>query len=297
MPTFKQIRHFCAVFESGTVQGAAKAVHVSQPALTRSISNLEDEMGLPLFERSKSGMLPTDFAEQIAPRFDELLLELDDIRREALLYRNLDSGQLRIGLGQAIREPISRHCLPSFVEQYPGVALQVREGTASELARALQQREVDIVIAGVASYTEYEFAKSERILDIPSRVMVRQGHPLANREHLLLKDLLQYPQAAPTSLGDQHPFRRRARSGQAQSFNPQYLCSDYSALESIVTRTDAWTVTLETELHRGTPESLIILQVADFDITIELSAIELKRRSRSPSTIRFIETVKSILVA
>jgi DNA-binding transcriptional LysR family regulator len=96
---------------------AGRVVHVSQPALTRSIISLEGELGLPLFERSKSGMLPTEFAVQVAPRFEELLLELDDIQRGARLYRNLESRRLRIGLGQAIREAVSRHCLPRFVER------------------------------------------------------------------------------------------------------------------------------------------------------------------------------------
>jgi DNA-binding transcriptional LysR family regulator len=297
VPTIKQIQHFRAVFESGTVQAAAEAAHISQPALTRSISNLENELGLPLFDRSRSGMLPTEFAEQIAPRFAELLLELDDIQREALLFRQLEAGQLSIGLGQAIREPLLRRCLPRFVEQFPGISLKVREGTAPELARALQQREVDMIVAGVASYTEYEFVTSDHILDIPVLVMVRHGHPLANRERVTVEELLNYPQAAPTVLGSQHPFRRRLIPAQGRSLDPHFLCSDYATLESIVTRTDAWTVTLETKLHRDPPSSLRPLSVSDFDITIELSVIELKKRSRSPAADRFIETIKSILVA
>ena len=179
-------------------------------------------------------MLPTEFAEQIAPRFEELLLELDDIRREALLYRNLESGQLRIGMGQAIREPISLHCLPQFAEQHPEIALSVREGTAPELAKALQEREIDMIIAGVASYNEYKFARSEHLLDIPVQVVVRKGHPLAKHASVAIKDLLNYPQAAPTSLGGQHPFRGQTEIGQGQSLSPHILCSNYSALESIV---------------------------------------------------------------
>jgi DNA-binding transcriptional LysR family regulator len=296
MPTIKQIQHFCAILKSGSAQRAARAVHVSQPALTRSIINMEEELSLKLFERSRSGMLPTEFAERIAPRYEQVLLELEDIQREALLYSALESGQIRLGFGQAVREPLSRHCLPRFVEQYPNIAITVREGTAPELARALQQREVDMIIAGIASYKEYEFVKAEHILDIPVQVMVRKDHPLVKCKHVALRDILEYPQAAPTSLGGEHPFRKRAEFGRDQSLSPHFMCSDYSALESVVTRTDAWTVTLETQLHRDPPESLSVLQVAGFDIAIELSVIELKNRSRSPSANRLIQTVKSILV-
>jgi DNA-binding transcriptional LysR family regulator len=242
-------------------------------------------------------MLPTEFAEQIAPRFEELLLELDDIRYEAQLYRNLDKGQLRVGVGQAVREPLSRHCLPRFVEQHPGISLAVLEGTAPELARALQQREVDMILAGATSYSHHEFGRLEHLLDIPVRVLVRQGHPLADRKQVLLRDILNYPQVAPTALGEQHPFRKQADFRKDQSLDPHVLCSDYSALESIVQQTDAWTVGLETRLHREPPESLAVLNVLDFDIRIELSVIELKRRSRSPAAEHFIQTVKSVLAS
>jgi DNA-binding transcriptional LysR family regulator len=295
MPTIKQIQHFRAILKSGTTQSAARAVHISQPALTRSINNMEEELGLKLFERSKSGMSPTEFAEQIASRYEQVLLELEDIQREALLYRNLESGQIRIGFGQAVREPLSRHCLPTFVEQYPNIAITVREGTAPELARGLEQREVDLVIAGVASYSEYEFIESEHILDVPVQVMVRRDHPLTKRKHVALQDILEYPQAAPTSLGEAHPFRGKAELGRDHSLNPHFMCSDYSALESIVTRTEAWTVTLETSLHRDRPKNMSVLKVAGFDITIELSVIELKGRGRSPSANRLIQTIKSML--
>lgn len=295
MPTIKQIRHFSSIFELGSVQGAAHAMHVSQPALTRSLGNLEEELGLPLFERSRSGMLPTEFARQIAPRLQELLLQLDDIQREALLYRNLESGRLSIGLGQAVRELLLRHCVVPFAEQYPGVALKVREGTAPELARALQQRDIDMIIAGVASYREYDFTVSEPIQNIPVRVVVRKGHPLTNGKGVTMKDLLSYPQAAPTTLGGQHPFRRQVQVSRGQSINPHFLCSDYAALESIVMRTNAWTITLQNELQRRPPEALRLLDVADFDITIELSVIELKERSRSPAATRFVQTVRSTL--
>lgn len=296
MPTVKQMQYFCAVMASGTAQGAAQAVYISQPALTRSISNLESELGLKLFERSKSGMLPTAFAERVAPRFEEILLELDDIRREADLYRNLDSGQLRIGFGQAVRELLSRHCLPRFVALYPGVSLSVREGESADLARSLQHREVDMIIAGHASYAEYEFVHAEHILNVPVQVMVKKGHPLTKRKSVAVKDILDYPHAIPTSLGANHPFNEKVRLATGQSLAPQYLCSDYSALESIVARTEAWTVNLVTELHRAPPKSLCALEVSGFDITIELSVMELARRSRSPAADRFIQALKSILL-
>lgn len=297
MLTLKQIQHFCAVLDTGTVQSAAQLVHVSQPALTRSIGNLEQELGLQLFERSKAGMQPTEFAGQIAPRFRGLLCELEDIRREALLYRNLEAGQLRVGLGQAIREPLVRQCLPQFVEANPGIVVKVQEGTPPELAKALEQREIDMIVAGVASYHEYDFGRAEHIMDIVISAVVRQGHPLANRESVAIKDLFGYPLAAPTFLSDRHAFHQALDIEQGQSISPHFMCSDYETLEAIVERTDAWTISLPAVAHRALPETLCELTLSGLEFNIELGVIELKQRSRSPAADRFVQTIRSILVA
>ena len=295
MPTVKQLRHFCAVMDCGSIQRAADSAHISQPALTRSIGKQESELGLPLFERSKAGMAPLEFAAEIAPRFRDVLLALEDIERDARLYRNADSGVLCIGFGQAVREPLLRECLPRFVEAYPGVAVRIREGTSNELISALQDRKVDMVFAGVGSFHEHEFLSSEVIRRLAMSVVVRAAHPLAGQRSITLPDLLRYPRVVPTSLGDRHPFLNTLDTANVDLAEPHVTCSDYEVLKKVVETTDAWSISLDQLSQRGCPKQLVKLDVKGFDLEIELGILELKERTRSPSANRFIDLVKSVV--
>ncbi|MHA7817839.1 MAG: LysR family transcriptional regulator [Pseudohaliea sp.] len=294
MTTTKQMRHFQAVMTTGSLQEAAERLHITQPALTRSISKLEDELGVQLFERSRAGMAPTEFALGLAPRLRGLLLELEDIARDARLYSNLEVGSVCVGVGQAIREPLGRQCIVPFVAANPGVSLRLKEGTAPELIGALQARDIDMIIAGTASYREHKFLSVEPIQRVALQPMVRRGHPLTAMAGVSLSDLLVYPLAAPTALGARHPFLEKVGDAR-ELLTPRYMCSDYAVLEELVAATDAWTVTLASVFHRTPSTGLQPLTVAGFDLSIELAVLELAQRSRAPAAQRFIDTVRNEL--
>ncbi|MBX2848870.1 MAG: LysR family transcriptional regulator [Acidiferrobacterales bacterium] len=294
MITIKQIQHFSAVLKSGSVQQAAEMLHITQPALTRSILNLEEHLGVQLFERNKSGMAPTDFALQVAPRLNELLLEIGDINRDAQLYQKLEIGNLRVGYGQAIRQPLTRMCVPAFIEENPNITLHLTEGTYPELVAAIQSRDIDMIIAGSESYLGKSFLSIELLHNISLTPIVRKGHPvLGLGRKIKMADILKYPRAWPTFLGDAHPFNKKFNTALDKPY-PRYLSSDYYLLHKIASSTDAWTISIGSIFQKELPESLEAITVDDFDVSINLSIIELENRSRSPAASRFIETTRRV---
>lgn len=294
MISTRQLQHFRAVFKTGSMHTAAEALHLTQPALTRSIANLEEQFGVRLFERSKSGMHPTAFAERVAPRISSVLYELDDLYREARLYRELGTGRICVGVGQALREPLGRHCVAPFIAQHPSVSLRMREGTSVELIAALQARDIDMIIGGTASYRGHPSLRTEAICSVGLQVLVRSDHPVLQRSRVTLEELLAYPLAAPTSLGAHHPLVEVMENA-GQLLNPQFMSSDYDVLESIVAATDAWTVTLKGFFTREVPKVLRALDVEGFDLSIDMGVIELSHRSREPAAARFVELMRAQL--
>ena len=293
VPTIKQIRHFLAIFDYGSLQNAAKSVCVSQPALTRSLVNFENELGVKLFERSKSGMTPTSFALSTVQRYRDILMELEDIQREAVLYKNLDTGHLNLGFGKAVRELLVRNCLPAFVERYPNISITVKEGDSKELAGYLRDREIDILFAGYGSYEEYSFIRAEQIVNLPIRIYVRKKHPLTQHESVSFSQLIAYPQVVPTTLSLKHKFRLKMNPIFSKLMQPHFICSDYRLLESIVRSSKAWSVTLDNDFDVGKDSDFAIVNIKDSMPQVELSVLELNNRSRSPSIENMIQLVKT----
>lgn len=294
MTTLKQLKHLQAIHQHGTIHRAAEALHITQPALTRSLGNLEEALGVRLFDRSKSGMQATEFYLRIRARCSQLLLEAEELEREAGLYRNLEAGQLSIGIGRASRELVLRAVLPEFVRLHPQIRVQVREGVAEELVQGLQSRSLDLVLAGLGSYRDVEGLAWQHIQDFTSSIFVRNGHPLVSRRKVAFAELMNFPTVSAAELSPTHPLRKRLPG--LAALQVSVLCSDFQVLSEVVVNTDAWMVAPQlqfaAELAAG---RLTVLEVEDWDLIIELSAIELSGRSRSPAAQRFIELCQTRL--
>ncbi|MCY1272835.1 pca operon transcription factor PcaQ [compost metagenome] len=294
MLTLRQLRHMQAVARHGSIHRAAEQLHITQPALTRSLATLEEILGVRLFDRSKSGMQATEFCLGIQQRCEQLLLEAAELEREAGLYRSLESGHLCIGFGRALRDLVLRNVLPRFVSQHPGIRLELVDGTPDELSVGLVGRRFDLLIAGYMSYAGMEGLKCEQLRSYAMAVYVRGDHPLVGRTRMSLADLMRYPMISPTMLSDAHPFRREVAA--VSELNVQVLGGDYSVLWPVLASSDCWMVAPEHECVEELADGrLAVLDVAGWTLTSELSVIELQGRSRSPAAQRFIELCEDLL--
>ncbi|MFC6631948.1 LysR family transcriptional regulator [Microbulbifer taiwanensis] len=290
MLTLKQLRHLRAIVQHGTILRAAEVLHLTHPALTRSLNNLEETLGVQLFERSKAGMRPTPFCLQLARRCDQVLLDIDDIQREAELYRNVQTGTLNIGVGRAMKDLITRNTLPEFVESHPRVVVGVSEGTPEELVYRLKRRELDLLVAGSGSYRDIDGIRYQHLQDIPLSVIVNPAHPLRARADIRFDDLVPYPLIASTLVSAANPLYRAVLSaGDPNRQLPSLVCSDYSTLKDILLRTQSWLIAPEfyysAEILGG---ELCTLDISHPALLSQLSVMDLGERSRSPAAAAFI---------
>lgn len=296
MLTLKQLKHLMAIHQHGSIHRAAEALYITQPALTRSLANLEETLGVRLFDRSKSGMQATAFYINIRDRCAQLLLEVEELEREAGLYRKLESGKLSIGMGRASRELVLRTVLPSFVKHHPHIQVQIWEGVSEELAYGLTNCSYDLVIAGAGSYRHFEGLVWQALQDLNISLIVRSGHPLAQRQGIAFAELLNFPLVSATELSPSHPLHKQFPA--LAELNTSVLCSDFHVLKQITLETDAVMVAPERQFHAELTEgSLEVLDIAGWELMTELCAIELAGRSRSPAAQRFIELCQELLPA
>jgi len=296
MLTLKQLRHLRAILKHGTIHAAADALHLTQSAITRSLNTLEESLGIRLFERAKTGMTPTDFCLKIASDCSQVLLDIDDIEREASLYRQVESGELNIAVGRAIKELALRDTLPEFMVTRPKISVSVSEGTPNELSYRLKQREIDLLLAGFGSYRSDEELVHQHLADVPLSIVVRKGHPLEAAVNVPLKQLGGYPLIASTLLTSSNPLLAALSNAAPILDRPILNCGDYATLKAVLLQTDAWLpVPAQQFSEELRNQQLVQLDVRNDTLMIELSIIELKGRVRSPAAQAFVELCQTHL--
>ncbi|MDM0028354.1 LysR family transcriptional regulator [Variovorax saccharolyticus] len=142
----KQIRSFLAVAETGSVTRAAQMLHVVQPAVSRQLKVLEDELGVPLFDRDRQGMLLTDAGRTFAERAGRALAELDSARLEVRPARGALIGSVGIGLLPSSCDLLAAPLAMAVRSKHPGIQITFTVGFTDHLSRWLEEGEIDAAL-------------------------------------------------------------------------------------------------------------------------------------------------------
>ncbi|MER6851295.1 LysR family transcriptional regulator [Streptomyces flaveolus] len=182
------LRYFAAVAEEGSLTGAAKRLFVSQPALTKQIRRLEDDLGVRLFARSRSGMVLTEAGREFASRVPALLDGWDEaVQATGRAARVLRLGFLDAGSVGAVPEVIAE-----FRRAWPEWRVELRQFDWSDPSAGLARGEVDAAVVrlpfpGQESFAVRELFAEDRGVLLPAR------HPLANYETVEFCELWDEP--------------------------------------------------------------------------------------------------------
>ena len=182
------IRYFLAVCETRNFTRAAEKSNVTQPALSRAIQQLEDEVGGLLFRRERSLTHITDLGALLRPRFQQILDELTGVRHEASQFLCLKDANLKVGVMCTIGPRRFTGLLTDFNSRHKGIQLQLVEGVPRQLSQLLESGEIDVAI--MASSEEFP----ERFDATPlyrERFMLAfpPGHRLARMEMVPFREI------------------------------------------------------------------------------------------------------------
>jgi LysR family transcriptional activator of glutamate synthase operon len=139
----RQLKYAEAVARHRHFTRAAEELHVAQSALSHQIRRLESELGTELFERTSRTVLPTEAGEALAARARRILAQVDDVREEIDELQGLVRGRLSVGALLPAGELDVPRLLATFSESYPGIEVDLREGTAGDMLSYLAEDDVD----------------------------------------------------------------------------------------------------------------------------------------------------------
>jgi DNA-binding transcriptional LysR family regulator len=264
----QQLRQVVALAEHRSFVRAAAALHISQPALSRSIQAVEREFGTSLFVRSSSGVIPTDMGRLYIERARDLLRMADDLQGEALGHAALSTGRVEIGGGPYPTAAFLGHAAARFVERFPRVGVRLHAGNWDDLVHPLRSRMLDFFVAETSLLShEADLEVVELPVRHPIFFVARAGHPLTLKSGTLrAADMMAWPFATPSRIPprllDPLLAAHRAswsRSGAPRPF-PAVECNGMEPMKRIVASSDLVTASIlpciADELAQGTLQLL-----------------------------------------
>ena len=195
---FKHLRAFLTVAETGNVTRAAEILHLVQPAVSRQIRLLEEDVGTALFERERHGMVLTKAGQALAGHARRAMLELDRARMEitATAAAGL-SGLVTLGLLPSTVDIISGGLISAVAVAYPGIRIRLTVGYAGTLLRWLESGEVDAALLYGAERSAA--IQTSRLVEEPLWVVGPKDAGLRPDRAVPLAGLVEHPLVLPSA--------------------------------------------------------------------------------------------------
>ncbi|MDL0432443.1 hydrogen peroxide-inducible genes activator [Marinobacter sp. TBZ242] len=185
--TLTELRYVVTLARERHFGRAAERCHVSQPTLSVAVKKLEDELGIPLFERSKNSIRVTETGKRIIEQAQRVLDQVGVIRDMAQDGKNQLNAPLKVGAIYTIGPYLFPHLLPELRRAAPEMPLYIEENYTATLRQKLRQSELDAII--IALPFEESEVVTLPLYDEPFVVLLPGGHPLTERESLTAEEL------------------------------------------------------------------------------------------------------------
>ncbi|MGM0767784.1 MAG: hydrogen peroxide-inducible genes activator [Pseudomonadota bacterium] len=200
--TLTELRYVVTLARERHFGRAAERCHVSQPTLSVAVKKLEDELGIPLFERSKSSIRVTETGQRIIEQAQRVLDQVGVIKDMAQDGKNQLNSPLRVGAIYTIGPYLFPHLLPELRRAAPDMPLFIEENYTASLRQKLRHSDLDAII--IALPFEEPEVVTLPLYDEPFVVLLPAGHPLTEKDSLTAEELAQEQLLL---LGPGHCFR------------------------------------------------------------------------------------------
>jgi DNA-binding transcriptional LysR family regulator len=237
--TLTQLRHFIGLARAGSFVKASGELFMTQPALSRSIKSLEDELGQLLFDRSGKKIELTAFGRTVLQRSQALIDEAEALKSSGKLLGATDSGRVRLGLSSGPGAMLTSLIMLHFARHFPQFHVDIVRANTHALTQMLRDRDVDALVIDIRSMRPSPDLHVTQIGEMKGAFMCRKGHPLARLPKVTMEKLRQYP-VASIPLSDELARVLAERYGEQAHPNVlvKYSSDEISHLIQVAEKTD-----------------------------------------------------------
>lgn len=179
-----QLKVLVSICESGSMQETARLLHLSQPALSKTIKELETSLGVPLLVRSNRGITTTEYGERLARRARLILEEARRAREEISAIKGETSARVSIGISPATPRAQVTCAINQYIERNPAVQLQIHEMRPSKLMKGLREGQLDLALSCQPASRYGDGFLWTELYSQPCVIAVRRNHPLRNAQSI-----------------------------------------------------------------------------------------------------------------
>ena len=279
--TLVQLRHFVVLANEGSFVRASAALFLTQPALTRSIHALEEELGGALFDRLGRRISLTTFGDEVLVRAKRLVSDADALKLTGQALHAGLIGQLRVGLSSAPGALLSTPLMLHMAEHHPQLQVHISRGRTAVLLNALREQHLDAAIIDIRDMRPSAELQVSLAFEMSAGFLVRPNHPLAQRgSPVTIEDVMAYP-VASTPLSDEVARILIARYG--PQANPDDMvtlrCDETMSIVDVARRSNAIVLTVN-----AAAVDLIRLDVSpSLDATARFGLVTLAKRQEAPA--------------
>jgi DNA-binding transcriptional LysR family regulator len=279
---FKQLEEFIAVVQAGSVRGAARKLGLTQPALTKAIRRLEEEVGAPLLVRSGQGVSLTEAGSVLLPHAEAAQAELRRAAEDLEQLRGRPERMIAASCTPVVGVTIVPDALKLFRQTYPSVLLHLLDGLSPPGLSLLKVGAVDFYVGSAPGVQDDKSLGSMQLAPNPLVIACRPGHPLQHASQLADFVGAEWAFAGPEG------FRGEllaAALAQSKLPAPQSVthCASFTTLLSVVSVSDALTL-MPTRMFQRGPFTKTLVPIPVPEVSLEMSPVRVVWKSANQLT-------------
>ncbi len=233
----RRVQYVVATARHGSFTMAAKHVGVGQSAITKSVADLEQELGYSIFDRTARGVLLTEKGRTFVDRAKRLIDEAQDLFRGTSDGSDPYAGVLRIGVCPASLEWLLVEPLSTLMARHPNVRLNIVGGTFDKIVDQLRAGAIDVALGYQAAFENQPDVRREHVYSLRTTFFVRQGHPLLNSGKVTKSDIAKYDLIAPSGSLPYESFLQKIYEDSGVNPNERIHIVDYFPIVVRLVRT------------------------------------------------------------
>lgn len=295
----RDLQHLLSLDRHRHFGRAAEALGLTQPALTKSLQRLEKELGVQLFDRSRTGVAPTAVGREVIRHARQLVADASGLKQVIDRMRGVETGAIQVGVGPAMSESFVTTAIARIAMYHPSAQIGVRVDHWRQLSDWLAAGELDLFVADIS-----EASQDARFqcTPLPPEEIVwfcRAEHPLARSATVSREEMVRYPLATPKMPPWAVDWFAKAGSrqegGNEEGRFPTIECESYSMLKRLVSCSDCISAALQSTIRLELDSGFFcVLRVNAPTLKTTAGIVQLRDRTPSPLAAALTEEIMNL---